>query len=440
MILQFVVVDGFVIAQDNQEVEANSKREEVQRYFGYEALLPAYMTLPIDASTNSNERGYFIEIGFLLLILLPIVVLWRLREKNKLLSIGFVLLCLIIQVLYVSSGFLLNGASSKIFHGRISDYLATQDSTVDHLLGSIYIVLNNIGAPLLESLENISGHRDYISYPLLVIFFIGVLFLFTRLEISRKNKLLLIFSSVFAFFWLILSAGIIWYGFLMFPILFILVYAATNSQKSKGLKYAVLSLTAVWLIVAFATRVSFIALDSNFNPESAGKMLLNSLFFSRSIGNTNSNEVIDKAHPSLTSIQNQINREPNSLILRVGTTLGYFIKNNGDRIVQDNQLSFFDVLVTRYQSSEQINKALKIAGFRYLLIDLNTATLDRTPERTLTAKFQKLSNYISSNSQLRLMGTDRIIEVTRNGQTGGQYGLAGRKVLHRGTYAVFELL
>lgn len=439
LILQFVIVDTKVVAQDVKEAIADTKREEVQRYFGYEALLPAYLTLPLDSSTNSNEKGYFIQIGFLLLILIPIVALWRLREKNKILSVVFVLLCLFVQMLYVSSGYLISGAHAPIKHGKISQYLNTQTSTVDAILGNMYIALNNIGAPLLEIFDSISGHSDYISYPVLVALFIGVLLIINRIDVSRKNKLLLLFSAAFSFFWLILSAGIIWYGFLMFPLLFILVYAATNTQQFKVLKYAVLSLTAMWLIVAFVLRVSFITLDNNFNKDSAGKMLFQTVLFARSIGNKTTAETLDIANPSLTSIQKQINRETDSRILRIGTTLGYFIENNGDRIVQDNQLSFFDILMTRYKTAEKVTKALKIAGFRYLLVDLNTWTLDKTPEKTLTAKFRKLSDYISVNPQLRLMGTNRIIEATVNGRTGGQYGLRG-KVLHAGSYAVFEIL
>jgi hypothetical protein len=41
----------------------------------------------------------------------------------------------------------------------------------------------------------------------------------------------------------------------------------------------------------------------------------------------------------------------------------------------------------------------KNAGFKYLIIDTNTATIDKTPGKTLTAKYQALTKFIQQNHQ-----------------------------------------
>ena len=57
---------------DLNSIENDLKREEVQRYFGYENLLFRYFTLPYDISVNVNQQGRFVDIGFFLLALLPL--------------------------------------------------------------------------------------------------------------------------------------------------------------------------------------------------------------------------------------------------------------------------------------------------------------------------------------------------------------------------------
>jgi diphthamide synthase (EF-2-diphthine--ammonia ligase) len=42
---------------------------------------------------------------------------------------------------------------------------------------------------------------------------------------------------------------------------------------------------------------------------------------------------------------------------------------------------------------------LKNAGFKYMIIDTNTASIDKTPGKTLTAKYQDLIRFIQKNPQ-----------------------------------------
>ena len=64
LILSFV--DG-VVAQNNNALLSDTKREEIQRYFGYEVLPIRYLSLPYDAGINTNQSGDFVDIGLSLI-------------------------------------------------------------------------------------------------------------------------------------------------------------------------------------------------------------------------------------------------------------------------------------------------------------------------------------------------------------------------------------
>ena len=65
--------------QENSEevetIESNTRREELQRYFGYEKVLYRYLTLPYDVSINTNQSGNYVDIGFIFIIFIPIILL-----------------------------------------------------------------------------------------------------------------------------------------------------------------------------------------------------------------------------------------------------------------------------------------------------------------------------------------------------------------------------
>ena len=71
--------------------DQDGRREEIQRYFGYEDLLFRFTTLPYDASQNTNQVGRFVDIGYLLLTLFPVIIL-GLTYRNRRLFYSLVVL------------------------------------------------------------------------------------------------------------------------------------------------------------------------------------------------------------------------------------------------------------------------------------------------------------------------------------------------------------
>lgn len=431
----FLILSTSVICQES-EITSDPKREEIQRYFGYEALLPGYLTLPVDISMNTNERGYFLDIGFLFIILFPLLILKRLRSANKFYLIFTICFLIGVQSLYVNSSFIMSKDSTKIIHGQISNYTEQNSNIFETTLAQFYIGNNAIGEQLNNFLLKFTGLQDHITYPTLVFLLIILIVLISKLNLSKGNELLATILVVYGFFWLVLSSGIIWYGYLLFPILLLIIL---SNIKGKVTKYFIAGSISVWVCISLVSRISFIT-PFYQSKENLGKYIINPMLAKRSLGLVTTSELLETIHPGLNVIQQRINSENESLVLKIGTTLNYFILDNPSRIFQDNQLESFSNYDLYFKNNSDINIALKETGFKYMLIDLNTHTVDRTPEQTLKKKFARLLQYLQSNNGLKLLGTDRIVEsTTSQGSKSYIYGING-KIYQPGSYAVFEIL
>lgn len=96
----------------------------------------------------------------------------------------------------------------------------------------------------------------------------------------------------------------------------------------------------------------------------------------------------------------------NSPIYRIGTFLTYFISDSRFRYFDDSLINNFYTYIVdkdRDVTMERISKS----GLKYLLVDLNAATIDRDPRHNLTDRFESLLNTFPSK-KLRLIQTDSI--------------------------------
>ena len=73
-------------------------------------------------------------------------------------------------------------------------------------------------------------------------------------------------------------------------------------------------------------------------------------------------------------------------IYRIGTFLTYFIDNNRSRYYDDSLVSSLDKYF--YDENADITvERMKKLGLKYLLVDLNAATIDKDPRHDLTRRF-----------------------------------------------------
>ncbi len=91
-------------------------------------------------------------------------------------------------------------------------------------------------------------------------------------------------------------------------------------------------------------------------------------------------------------------------IYRIGTFMTYLIDNNRKRYFDDSLVGAFGTYIYD-PSPEKTIEHMKTMGIKYLLVDLNAATIDRDPRHDLTSRFEKLLLTMRAKN-LRLIDTD----------------------------------
>ncbi len=430
--------------------DGDAKREEIQRYFGYETLMYRYLSIPYDLTMNTNERGDFVDIGFLFLILLPLLFFIRYREKWWVL-IGMPLLLLILFIISTSNGFVFEPSSKRMILNQEGQTNYTIDGSVDGIreviIKTIYNLNNTLYTPFKSISDALSGESDYITYPLVLLLFIGFASLLYFGFNKKSRWYIFLLSGLFLcyiFFWYILSSGIIWYGFIGWILgVICMVLLLPNPSKDTLSMYTSI---ASYIVIGLWTCSALILRMSNINPASPkaslGKNMVNPVFLQQLVGIKNEKQVLDMFYNNLSNTIRQINRNDDALVYRVGTSFSYFIDNNHKRVFMDNQLGFFRALEKRFPDKQERADVLKANKFKYLIIDLNTPTLDNTPEQSLVDKYNGLIEFVYKNPKVKLLATNRRVKTfDKQGKLTENvaYNVFG-KVLDHGTFAIYEIL
>jgi len=438
----------------------NTQREEIQRYFGYEILPYRYLSMPYDACINNNETALFVEIGFIYIAFLPLLILLFLYKRvwARILIIGYLIFTWIIAT---SNSFVFSFKHAVLDDNKMSyaDYLLDGEigflaEPSAHIASCLYYVSNLIYQPLLALTNMVSGDKDYMTYPLLIgIFLLGTFVLNKWLvEVKVHNKILVLVFWFFMFFWMKYSAGIVWYGFpvLVFALLLIFKLQEIGNNlyplASRAITYTLYGCTMVWIISAMVLR--FGEVQNNNETKDLGKDMFSSIFYKYQVGEFSSTDVMNNLYPgNFDKALAKINSESESLIYRVGTSFSYFIKDNSKRIILDNQLGLFNQIQSTYKDVDEIRKALKASNIRYMIIDLNTPYIDKTPEKTLQTKYYRMMYFFRNASGLRLLSTNRAIRsIDSNGdevltfEVFGKEELKGKDIYYGGQYAIYEIL
>lgn len=426
------------------EPKASPLREEIQRYIGYEDLLAKYISLPYDATMHTNLWGAYIDMSFLFLMFLPLLFLFGNKERPGLNIVAMGLLLMMI-IIGVPTGY---SSSANIPIEQVEQHLSTIIANLSFTetplkLTQLYIYkyINNIYQIISPILKVVSGQSDYITYPFLFALFLGIIYLINAriTHHSLLTKASINVLALFSFLWLILSAGIPWYGFFILPLsLMFMIKGWSNENKgifpnAKIKYYTFLSIVGVWLIMAFTYRTS------NYNPANSENS--NSLLFSVVLqyagGQATEQQMLRAIFPQFEDVIERMNQEDKSLILRIGTFFPYFIEKNDKRLITDNQLGYFDAINSQFTDPYEMAQAMKYSGIKYIIVDLNTAQIDRTPEKSLQRKFRDLFNFIYKNEAVKLIGTDQLVKEANDEPV---FSIYGQQIIKKGSFAVFEII
>ncbi len=194
--------------------------------------------------------------------------------------------------------------------------------------------------------------------------------------------------------------------------------------------------------MAFVSRVSYVN-QANIIPETAGREIAHTRLMLYSAGLITADECSEILDKNVSIAMRALNSD-DRLVIRVGTHLEFGIRDNHLRVMEDNTLGWLFEIYKQHRDKEEFIKYLKSLGYGYVILDLNTPSLDRTPEQSLRQKYELILSHLWQNSKVRLVATNREVIVTgAGGRKTTEFkvvGVGSDQYLNNGNYAVYEIL
>jgi hypothetical protein len=230
-----------------------------------------------------------------------------------------------------------------------------------------------------------------------------VLLLFIRKSPPQEHSISLLYEillsgAIYWILWGIYAQGVIWYGYGGFIFLLLLIIEIIHFfQQASGniIRYVIHISIVLWFCCSLILRMANL-------PSYA--IFIDPVGLSYARGMIDEQGYLQQKIPTYLSILSIINRDIDThpdtppKIYRIGTFIKYFIHQNNRLVLDDNQLDIFMYISQDHDDQKTIAR-LKNAGFKYMIIDTNTASIDKTPRKTLTAKYQALMRFIQQNQQ-----------------------------------------
>lgn len=445
--------------QEDTEVSASAEfylsgaqREEIKRYMGYESGFPLYLSLPYDLTMNNNVPfAQYLDISFLFLIFLGLLCCSFSGWKQ-----GVVITTLLFfWVFSVYSVLQVNGvADTKTVEAGIDAFFAEHPAAINSGLGAVYASLQHTSAGIARQFQgfyNFMAEFAFLGNFLGVLFFTTLLYFFLRerFAVLKPNfKGMLAYAFSMGFLWILLGNGIVWYAFPVFGILVLwFVYYLRSPEKLFNAEISGYTRYYLWsvlgLMLFLTTSLKFI--NTN-NPADSQSLLYAGPFLNYTGQKSDREKIFRSFRPFMAETIATLNQETESRVFRVGTFFNYHIEENDRRVLEDNQLEQFAQISSQLPKPEDFLLVLKNNGFRYVLFDMNVHSIDRTPDRTLTAKAKELFDLLYQSPKAKLLQTDNIVKDPAGGsikfgdqQIPGRAGFS-RDVLYPGTFVLYELV
>ena len=431
----------------NKTEESTSKFEEINRYSGYESGIIKHLSLLYDLTMNTNVNLMHVDLSFLMLMLIPLLALGR-PPTEFYLNILKILFLFLLIVFSIYSVYLGEGKDAFIVFNEIESDIGLKKQLINNAFSFSYLTLLSIIFKIgmvLSPIYYFLTVQPYLINVFIILALLVVLFFFYKNflnELSKKEKLLIAFLTTYFTIWMLIGGGIAWYAMPAISLALLLLLIGINKNNTiVGGDYFINKIVSIaiilWLLSSIPLRLSsqdkslgnrqkevfkYELFKYKDNPKykqakrqfskqldeqltTINKSIIFPYFAEYLIGKNNFEDIINNINPAYYPAIIEINKD-NKLVYKVGTYINYYIEQSDKRVFEDNQLGSFSMLYDKSRDNIELAKRLKKIGFKYIIIDLKTATIDKTPGKTLTAKWKKMQGFISGNTQLKLISSD----------------------------------
>jgi len=413
-----------------------STNEDFGRYLGYEEGINNYIKLPWNLTMQYNQTWEFTGIGYIYLLFIPLIFVF-LPFRKRIYSLwiyvilgGELALFLFIPFKDLMSWVYLPAWYSFIFLFLLLPILYLLFA-LDNSFKNKFFKINLIFALFYVFLWTISSFWIvwywivmYFSFLLMIAFWLFELSSFIK-EDNSKEYYIKLFSSLIIF-WTIL----IYIYFSVIPHTFI------NFKNASYKEYKLWQINEVESPFLYHKDYLNILFELNIKQEKQKEFLANAIGSKQLIDIINQYDIkgdlnnltllltqlevdsrVDQSIRNLASrannniyswILNPIEEYRNeAIIYRIWTFLKYYISENNNRLLEDSLIFNFNNYI--YDEDDKVTvQRLRDLWIKYLLVDLNAATIDKDYENhKLTDRYEKLLKTFTSD-QLELVETDNI--------------------------------
>lgn len=422
-----------------------SQNEDFGRYFGYDSGINNYLKLPANLTFQKNQGGEFTDITFIFLALVPSLLLF-VRGRRPLFAIisGLILLASFIYWFTKTGqlsltnffGWFTLPLGYGILVGMNLLYLTCVHFFIDESISEnkrikeILIVLWVYGFLFLISAFGIVWYGILVYFLFLVLIGLTSMSFTSYDEHDEKNEDLFSIKVTLS---IILA--------LFIGVYFVrsgLPHGWNNLKEAAYNEFKYNYLNQEESI--FAYRQDYVTPISHMNIRDTSVLIgriidasehpeMKKLFQSSELKNISINQLssilFTLSHNKNQEIAAEAKRLGNMLyknilyptqytpdlvntgwIYRIGTFMTYLINDNRKRYYDDSLVFGFETYF--YDPSPEFTiDRMKKMDFKYFLIDLNAATIDRDPRHALTTRFEKLLHTMKAKN-MKLVDTDNI--------------------------------
>lgn len=427
-----------------------TRREELDRYMGYTEGFAKYLGIFYRLTMNTEIKNrIYVEIGLFFLLFLPFLMFEK-REGLKIISsrnVAALLTLLLVLAISVYTAWTGKGDLNAALNAQTAAQPAGIRWLFEGFIVPVTTLLYSLGS-IFKSVPLLFGNT-YIFFTIFISLVLTGFWYWLSLPSLRRFpvplKALSGFLTGYVLLWLWLGNGIPWYGILAFPLMVVLgVYLVAEQKETLWRTYFRTAVVALLLMGVF---LRFSSTDRQGMANNAEIFYMPSIAYSTGMV-TKEMDILKNIGEAYAQGANAVNVDLTGKVYRVGTYIHYFIKDNHRRVFEDNQLGYFQDVLTTLDNPVDFVDVLKKNGFRYILFNPKDVQFDQTPEQTFRKKFDRFLQVMSGAPNVRVLSTNNII-ADPNGTVrlkksdgsvlNGSFGIKG-ETIKLGDLAVLEIL